>query len=322
MLGLPSSVRPKWRFSRRSGTHAQRALAWIHANRLPGGGIVPTAGHTRATQEVTGYLIPTLLQHGERDLAVELARWEMSVQRPDGAFTAVDDVPYTFDTAQVARGLLAVVEILPDAERSLRRACDYLMSQIDADGRVHTPSYGQWTCADGSTFSEFTDLYVLPPLKAAGERLGHRGYVDAAARAMDRFRQRADLTVFKPELGTMSHIFGYMMEALAELGEVELARRGLAQAADLQQRSGAIPAYPGATWVCSTGLAQLALAWYRLGDDEPADLAVSYLESLQNPSGGFYGGYGPGAEYFKDQEISWAAKFYLDCVAWRAAKHG
>ena len=319
MLDLISSVRPKWRRSSTDRSPAARAIEWTRANRLPSGGIVPWSGHDKATQEVTGYLIPSLYQHGERDLAIALARWEMSVQRPDGAFTAVDGVPYTFDTAQVVRGLLAVLEDIAEAERSLRRACDWLLTQITPEGRVLTPSYDQWTCADGSTFSEFTDLYVLPPLVQAGERLGDRRYIDAAARAMDRFRRRPDLTIFKPELGTISHIFGYMMEALTELGENDLARRGLAEVAAIQEPDGRIAAYPGATWVCSTGVAQLALAWYRLGEVARADAAVAYVETLQNPSGGFYGGYGRGAQYFPKQELSWAVKFYLDCVTWRAA---
>lgn len=317
MLGLMAGTL-KWPRTRSEATPAQRALSWVRANRLPGGGIVPYAGHSTATQEVTGYLIPTLCRHGERELAIELARWEIGVQRADGSFCAVDGVPYTFDTAQVMRGLLAVLDDVAGAEASLRRACDFVAANIDDDGRVHTPSHSQWTCQDGSTLSPFTDLYVLPPLAEAGERLGHRHYTRAAERALDRFRRHPDLTHWKPELGMLSHVFGYMLEALAELGEGTLAREGLAHAAAIQRADGAVAAYPGASWVCSTGLAQLALAWYRVGERTRADRAVTYLESVQNPSGGFFGGYGRGVEYFATQEISWAVKFYLDCISLRA----
>lgn len=295
----------------------QRALAWIDAHRVPGGGVVPYSGHRQATQEVTGYLIPTLRDHGRRDLALELTRWLIAVQRPDGAFAAVDGVPYTFDTAQAARGLLAMLDDLPEAEHALQRACDFIVSQIDAEGIIHTPSYSQWQCTDGSVFSEYANLYVLPPLVGAGQCLGRRDYVDAAARALERLRRQRDLTRLAPGLATMTHIFGYMMEALVELGQDDLAREGLAQAGALQGPDGAIPAYPGASWICSTGLAQLALAWYRLGEPAQADAALACLESLQNPSGGFCGSYGPGACYFPAQEIAWAVKFYLDGVTWR-----
>jgi malonyl-CoA O-methyltransferase len=102
------------------------------------------------------------------------------------------------------------------------------------------------------------------------------------------------------------------MEALYELGEVELASRGMADAERRQRRDGAIPGYPDVDWVCSTGMAQYALVWYRLGNRQPADLAIRYLEKIQNPTGGFYGSYGKGAKYIPTAEISWAVKYFLD----------
>lgn len=300
---------------------AEKALGWLKRHRLPGGGIPPHHKHKVATQEVTGYLIATLHQIGEQELATDLARWEASVQRPDGAFTAVDGVPYTFDTAQVIRGFLAVLDDVPELEPNLRRACDYVESQIGADGRVHTASYDMWQVPGGSTFSEYTDLYVLPPMLEAGRTLSEPRYIAAATRGLDYFKAKPDLVQFKPDFCTLSHIFGYMMEALAELGEVALARKGLQQAADLQQANGAIPAFPGVQWVCSTGMAQLAIAWYRLGERGPADRAVDHLIRLQNPSGGFYGSYGRGGSYFPGEEISWAVKFFLDALRLRGCQH-
>jgi malonyl-CoA O-methyltransferase len=267
---------------------------------------------------VTGYLIPTLWDIGERDMALEMARWEASVQRPDGAFTAPDGTPYTFDTAQAVRGFLSLVDVHPEFEVNIRRACGFILTQIEPDGRVSTPSYALWRCADGSTFTEYANLYVVPPLLAAGTRLGEPAYSEAASHVLAFYKRRADLVEFKPELGTLSHIFGYMMEALVDLGEIELARRGLAQAAAIQSPDGAIPAYPGVKWICSTGMAQLAIAWYKLGDRAPADRAVAYLEPLQLANGGFYGSYGPGATYLPGEEISWAVKFFIDCCTLRA----
>jgi malonyl-CoA O-methyltransferase len=97
-----------------------------------------------------------------------------------------------------------------------------------------------------------------------------------------------------------------------ELGETDLARKGLAQAAALQTPEGAIPAYPGVSWVCSTGVAQVAIAWWKTGEKERARQALRYLETIQNPSGGFYGSYGAGARYLPNEEISWAAKYFID----------
>ena len=89
-------------------------------------------------------------------------------------------------------------------------------------------------------------------------------------------------------------------------------QKGLAQAERIQLVDGSIPAYPGATWTCSTGTAQLAIAWLKLGRREPAQRALHYLERLQHRSGGFFGSYGEGAIYFTREEISWAVKFFID----------
>ena len=49
-----------------------------------------------------------------------------------------------------------------------------------------------------------------------------------------------------------------------------------------------------------------------LEQDTELDLALRYLEKIQNRSGGFYGSYGEGAKYIPKAEISWAVKYLLD----------
>lgn len=292
-----------------------RALQWgkrVHTigARLPREVVPPT-------EETTGYFIPTLYQHGEKTLAIELAKWLASRQGSDGSFAAADGVPYTFDTAQVIRGFLAVLDDLPEVAEPLRRACNYVDRQIDADGRVHTVSYTQWHLVDGSVFSDYAHVYVLPPMLDAGRKLSEPRYIQAAQRGIKYFKEVPDLVEFKPTLGNLSHIFGYIIEGLVELGEVDLAKKGLLNAAMIQKKNGAIPAYPGVDWVCSTGMAQLAVAWYRLGEREAGDRILQYLQKIQNPSGGFYGSYGRNALYFADKEIGWAVKYFLDCFLLR-----
>jgi malonyl-CoA O-methyltransferase len=264
------------------------------------------------TQETGGYMIATMYNVGEKQFAYKLARWAASRQRSDGAFSAIDNAPYTFDTAQVVRGFLAVLDDMPEIEDNLRRACEYVESKIAPNGEVLHDTYETWKFEDGSMLSEYGNLYVLPPLLRAGEKLRVKKYIVSARRGMDYYRQKPDLVEFKPSMTMLSHYLGYMMEALVELGENDLAKKGLSQASAIQKGNGAIPAYPGVDWVCSTGLAQLSIAWYMLGMREPADKAMSYLEKLQNSSGGFYGSYGEGSQYFPEQEISWAVKFFLD----------
>ena len=301
-------------------TPVEKALKWLMAYRVTPQGIIPSYSYQRrhmATQEETGYILGVLYMYGEKDLAIKMAKWEASVQKPDGAFAAMDDIPYTFDTAQVVRGFLAVLDELPAVESNLRRACDFIDTQIDKNGVIHTPSYDTWKIKGGGMLHEYGNLYVLPPMLQAGKKLNEPKYIKAAQRAMDNYRKKPDLVTFKPELSMLSHYFGYMMEALVDLGEVELAKKGLKEAENVQRADGAIPAYPGVNWVCSTGLAQLALAWYKLGIKTPADKALNYMASIQNASGGFFGGYGADAQYFPYQEISWAAKFFLEAHHWK-----
>jgi malonyl-CoA O-methyltransferase len=290
----------------------ERAIGWVKKNRLAGGGIAVHHKSQIATQEVTGYLIPSLVNAGEEALGVELALWEASVQRPDGSLAAPDGVSYTFDTAQVIRGFLAVLDRVPRLEPNLRRACDYVADHIGANGKVNSPALEMWKLADGNVLTDYCNLYVLPPLIEAGRKLGEARYVEAARRGLDYFRQKPDLVDFKSESGTFSHMFGYMMEALVDLGELTLAEKGLEQAERIQRADGSIPAYPGATWMCSTGMAQLAIAWLKLDRREPAQRTLTYLERLQHRSGGFFGSYGKGAIYFTQEEISWGVKFFID----------
>ena len=59
--------------------------------------------------------------------------------------------------------------------------------------------------------------------------------------------------------------------------------------ARLQRSDGSVPAFPDVDWVCSTGLFQYAIVWYKLGDRHRGDAAFEYASQLQNPSGGWFG---------------------------------
>lgn len=300
------------------GNSLQKAISWIKRYRIPGSGIVAQHKTKVVTPEVTGYIITSLYNAGEKELAFDLAKWEASIQRPDGSFAAPgSDVPYSFDTAQIARGFLSVMDERPEFEKNARLALDYVERYVAADGEVKTESYDMWLLEDGTTLSEYGNLYNLPPLLEGGKKLNEPRYIAGARRGMDYFRRKPDLVEFKSELAMLSHYFGYMMEALVDLGEVDLAKKGLQQALAVQRADGSIPAHPGVDWVCATGMAQLSIAWYKLGINEPADKAMAYLEKIQNPSGGFYGGYGENVNYFDKKEIPWAVKFFIDAYLLR-----
>lgn len=290
----------------------QRAMSWFKNNFIPGQGIILHTRKPVAYPEVTGYYIPTLYQWGEKEYARKCTRWLLSIQLEDGAFPASDGVAYTFDTGQVLRGLCAAAGDVPGADQSAIRAADWLLGQIQQDGAVTTPSTDLW----GDIASELIHTYVLPPLKQAGELFGREDYIDAAERALRYYTRKPELVRFN----RLSHFHAYVMEALYEMGELEKCAEGMAEVAASQRRDGSVPAYPDVEWVCSTGLAQYAVIWQYLGEHNRAERAIAYLEKIQNPSGGFNGSYGKGANYIRNAEISWAVKYFLDAWALKLAR--
>jgi malonyl-CoA O-methyltransferase len=285
----------------------ERAMDWFKTNMVADQGIIVHTKQPVPYPEVTGYFIPTLYQWGEIELARTCTRWLLSIQLPDGAFPAPDGTAYTFDTGQIMRGLVAALDDVDGAEAALRRACDWMLTQVEPNGRLTTPSTELWS----DIASDLIHTYALPPLVWAGERLGVAEYTDAARRVLAYYKQQQGLVPFN----RLSHFHAYAMEALCELGEHELAAQGMAEVERCQRRDGAVPAYPDVEWVCSTGMAQYAIVWYTLNRPEPPDRAMRYLEKIQNKSGGFFGSYGRGAKYISGAEISWAVKYFLD--AWR-----
>jgi malonyl-CoA O-methyltransferase len=279
-------------------------MGWFRQHLVADQGIIVHTKELVPYPEVTGYFVPTLYNWGERDLARRCTRWLLSVQMSNGAFPAPGGTPYTFDTGQVMRGLCAALDDMNDIEAPLRRACDWVVKQVAPDGRLTTPSTELWT----GIANDLIHTYVLPPLAEAGRLLGVPDYGEAAQFVLSYYKKQETLVPFN----RLSHFHAYAMEALCELGEVDLARRGMAEVERCQRRDGRIPAYPDVDWICSTGMAQYAVVWYMLGNRQPADRAIHYLERIQNRSGGFYGSYGNGAKYIPGAEISWAVKYFLD----------
>lgn len=280
------------------------AMDWFKQNMVPNQGIIVHTKQLAPYPEVTGYFIPTLYNWGEKELARTCTKWLLSIQLQDGAFPAPDGVPYTFDTAQIMRGLCAALGDVEGVETALRKACDWILTQVDASGRLKTPSTELWT----NIASDLIHTYALPPLVQAGKLLGVKEYEEAANFVLSYYKKQEALVPFN----RLSHFHAYAMEALCEMGELGLAAQGMADVEKCQRHDGSIPAYPDVEWVCSTGMAQYAIVWYTLGKKQQADLAMRYMEKIQNKSGGFYGSYGKGAKYIAGAEISWAVKYFLD----------
>jgi len=293
-----------WNKKENSQVCCEKAIQWIKNNVIFGKGVAVSSHEKKCYQEVTGYIIPTLCQWGEKELARNFVEWMIKCQNEDGSFSAPDGTPYTFDTGQVMRGFVAALGDFSGVEEPLIKACDWICAQMQEDGRLSTPSTEMW----GNIINDRIHLYVLPPLIEAGKKLDKPVYIDVANKILTYYKKQEGLISFD----TLSHFFAYIIEALCDLKEIDLAQKAMDQIASLQQKNGAIPAYKDTSWVCIPAVAQFAVVGYSLGMKEFSDKAMDYLRSKQTRNGGFYGSDGKGANYFVKQEISWSAKFFLD----------
>lgn len=298
----------------------QKAISWIKTNSLDGKSIICTSKLRKGYPEVTGYYIPTLLRWGYRKLALGYAQWLCDIQKVDGSWYDTNDKdPYIFDSAQVLKGLIAIYPILSDVKEHIIRGCDWIVSRMDKDGRLITPVKDAW--GKERICSELVHLYCLSPLYEAADLFDIPEY-KAAADSILRYYKKYHYEEIM-NFGCLSHFYAYIMEALLDIGEIQLAKEAMDKIAALQKEDGSVPAYKDVNWVCSTGLFQFALVWYRLGDVERGNKAFHYACNLQNETGGWFGSYlsedsmQQYNDYFPVEEISWANKFFLDALFYK-----
>ena len=297
-----------------------KAIDWIKNNTLNGEAIICNSEKRKGYPEVTGYYIPTLLRWGYRDLAISYAKWLCKIQKDDGSWYDTDDIaPYVFDSAQILKGLLAIRETMPEVDQHIIKGCDWIVGNIEKTGRLSTPSREAW--GNDRACSELIHLYCLSPLIEAGDKLGISRYKECALSVLKYYKENNydDIMSFS----FLSHFYAYVMEALLDLGEVDMARAAMDKVGLLQKENGSVPAYNDVEWVCSTGVFQFSLVWFRLGDLEKGQKAFEYACKLQNDSGGWFGSYLSEINsleinnYFPFAEISWANKYFLDALYYK-----
>lgn len=298
----------------------KKAISWINNNSISGEGIINNTEIRESYPEVTGYYIPTLLRWGYKNLAIDYAKWLCSIQHKNGSwYDTENQSPYIFDSAQILKGLIAIRDYYPYVDDAIIKGCNWILSNMTDEGRLVSPLKDSW--GDGKTFSELIHTYCISPIRKAGEILSIPEYLAAADKITEYYT-----TVCRNEIlnfNLLSHFYAYVMEAMIDIDHEELAREAMDKIATIQKESGAVPAYNNCDWVCSTGLFQLALVWFRLGDTEKGNKAFKYACKLQNESGGWYGSYiseensNENNTYFPSSEISWANKYYLDALYYK-----
>ena len=280
----------------------KKSLIWIKNNTLPNQGIITNSFYNKTCHiEVTGYLIPTLMEAGEIDLAKQYASFLAQVQQPNGSFTARDGKEYVFDSSQALRGLLSASKKWPNFKPFAVKTSDYMLSLIQENGRVPSMYEG---------ITENIHVFMLPVLVEAAQVLGEQKYFDAAKKSLTYYKNQP----FILNKDLLTHDLAYIIDGFIDMGEIEFILPIVKEVFSRQLYSGKISARPKVNWVCSTGVAQFAIIGYKLNMKENADKALEYLSKKQNALGGFYGSYGILGDYFNDVEIGWTNKFFMDAV--------
>lgn len=301
-----------------------KAISWIKENSIQGESIICTSELKKGYPEVTGYYIPTLIRWGYRDIALSYTRWLLEIQKSDGSwYDTNDSAPYIFDTAQVLKGLLAgrnIIEDKDEIDKAIIKGCDWILSCMNEEGRLVTPDTNCWG-NDEETCSELVHLYCISPIIEAGVIYEKREYTKSAEKIIKFYMKYYYDKIMNFSL--LSHFYAYVMEALLDLGYKDMCKEAMDKIAIKQNDSGGVPAYNNVDWVCSTGLFQLALVWFRLGDVDKGNKTFEYACKLQNESGGWFGSYisekNPNEinTYFPNVEISWANKYFLDALYYK-----
>lgn len=256
------------------------ALKWIDANSTKEY-IHVSSAIKEPYNEVTGYFIPTLLEYGDREKANSFAQYLKHNQNSDGSWLPHgkqgQNRKFIFDVAQIVDGLSSFGG---NYKNEIDSACDWISRQT---------KNGEFTDDYAGTVPKHIYPRVIWPLKKAGK----------------------DITPYSVynrhyDFSCLSHFYAYAFEGCARLGW-----NTDCFVDHMRSCNGIINEKPGLTTFCFTGVSQTALSLFLVGEYDLGMKAMEFVSSRQNSSGGFYGSDG---HYFRNDEISWAVKFYLDAV--------
>jgi len=302
--------------------------------------------------ETTGYIIETFLAAAKLLDRPELVRradrmidWELSIQHPDGAFPGhfgePGSRPVIFNTGQIMHGMIAGYVQLRRNEclEAAVRAGHWLARHQDDDGCWRRFEYndiphtyntrGTWALASVAILSGDADLEKSARLN-----------LDWA------LRQQTSSGWFENNAFTrnglpVTHTIGYAIRGLLESGVLlgderylQAAERAAHAAAWAQRADGWLAGTldrdwrPGARYSCLTGVAQMALNWLRLAQEnraprlrENARRGIAYVkrhQRIDDPDAivrGAIAGSAPiWGRYAMFEFPNWAAKFFADAL--------
>lgn len=305
--------------------------------------------------ETTGYIIPTLiacsraLEDGRYiDIALRMADWLLALQYEDGAFPGGHHVghpqpPSSFNTAQIAKGLLDAYRISGSRRylESALRAISWLAEIQDEDGgwRRHSLRPG----FSPSYYSEICWAMLCLWHVTGDERIRAKAIQGLT---FIKKRQKPSGVIagwgFKDNRRAFTHTIGYTIRGLLESGVLlggqgaSIWECGLLAARSLQrvyQAHGVLAGEyteelrPSGSFICVTGNCQIALCWRLIYDKTgipafagAADSALGQVIGCQvmasgkDNAGGLPGSQPLWGRYMRCKYPNWAVKYYIDAL--------
>jgi len=306
--------------------------------------------------ETTGYIIPTLIEYSKLSSdkrylnhALEMADWLVEIQLEGGGVMAgtVDANPVTptiFNTGQNLFGWMAAYKETKDEKylQAAQKAASWMVDAQDEDGcwsRYHSPFAGYQvnTYNVRSAFGLCGVYEITEEPKILASINKNVEWVLLQQNAKGWF---ANNCLSKNET-PLTHTIGYTIEGLLGIGfalknetAINAAQKAAEELLSVQYPDGSLSGLydenwqPKASWVCLTGLAQIAICWWLLyrhtGNHSFKDAALmadNYLKSKQNTEsknpgirGGIKGSYPVNGSYGPYQYLNWAVKFFMDAL--------
>jgi uncharacterized protein YyaL (SSP411 family) len=343
--------------------HLEAAVRWLEhahdrtARRGVSYGYSLRGGWKPAYRETSGYIIPTLYRAADalgrpelEERAVEVARWLLHEQRPDGSFANPHYGPdgIVFDTGQVLFGLVRAFERTGDDDllAAAERAGQWLARVADGDGRWRTHEH----FGTPHVYNTRTAWALLRLDEVAHDdrRVSvARANLDWAVRSQ-RPSGFFDDAAFTPGADAFTHTISYTICGLQESGwllgddtYVAAARRCADATVTLLADDGSLPGRittdgaPASRSVCLTGNCQFSIVWAKwfelTGDERYRDAATRALSRvlathrIEHPRSEFAGAVAGSSpvwgRYAPMSHPNWAAKFLVDAAllqrAWR-----
>lgn len=279
---------------------SRHVLDWVKAHEISNEGIMCWSGNYHPYPEVTGYLIPTLLKYGEKELCTRLANWLLKIQHHNGAFHGLDHREHTFDTAAAMEGLQDMFVETADMQylNAATKANLWLRSMRLPSGALRRNPYEEntalYTCRASALIGDAKGMAYWKPSSAWPATWGRRERV---------------------------HYIAYALEGMYRMGMYADVRMVLEASQQAIRPDGLMPFEACHAWqidssdgdTCAT--IQMAILYVKMSMN--ATRMIEAVETMITDIGGIKHGPGDG------RLISWAAKYYLDlCLALEEVNHG